>query len=87
MAGSATFPLSTLGAYVDLGAAPVMVQAFAHPVRIAIADSAPANNSDGFQLAPDMGPKLFYAADGSSHVWAASIGGPARVVASIASAI
>lgn len=59
--------------FVDLGTAPVQVQALNNPVTIIVADSQPSVGSVGNAL--QNGPALvFYPIDAGSHVWAAMLG-------------
>jgi hypothetical protein len=69
------------GAYTDLGAAPVSVQALNGNAWVVVADSTPSLAAGGVLLTP-MGPNVpitFQQADASSHVYALATSGPATV--------
>lgn len=83
MALTTKYQLSN-SAWTDLGVAPVLVQTLGGPARIVVADSAPSTTVADSYLLADHAIQLFYAADGSSHVYALSTGGTLASVAAIA---
>ena len=70
------------GAYTDLGAAPVSVQALNGNAWVVVADSLPSLAAGGVLLTPTEPnvPRTFQQADASSHVYALATSGPATVV-------
>ena len=67
--------------FTDLGAAPVMVQTLNYPVQIVVSDSLPSPSTTNVGYALYNGqPVTIPAADSSSHVYAAMIGGNATTL-------
>ena len=67
--------------FTDLGAAPVMVQSLNYPVQIVVSDSLPSPSATNVGYALYNGqPVTIPAADSSSHVYAAMIGGNATTL-------
>ena len=67
--------------FTDLGAAPVMVQSLNYPVQIVVSDSLPSPSTTNVGYALYNGqPVTIPAADSSSHVYAAMIGGNATTL-------
>jgi hypothetical protein len=73
-AAGTTVTTLTTTTYVDLGAAPVSVQAKSGVAQVLVSDTLPSVAAVGNALQPGP-PVTFNPADAGSHVWAATLGG------------